>query len=83
MVSLLWPPCTPGLHVLYPAFGSVLATFIHCSYYISPPSLLTTKGILSAIEAKRITGTNVLGDILTIAEVVDIHMGGTSGALYS
>ncbi|KAF9516686.1 hypothetical protein BS47DRAFT_1327214 [Hydnum rufescens UP504] len=41
------------------------------------------EGILRAIEAKRIAGTNVIADILAIADVVDVNMGGTSGALYS
>ena len=41
------------------------------------------KGIIKAIEGGKISGKNLIADILAVADVVDSAMGGTSGALYS
>ncbi|PLW07657.1 hypothetical protein PCANC_24963 [Puccinia coronata f. sp. avenae] len=41
------------------------------------------EGILDAISQKKITGHNLVSDLLQISEVVNRDMGGTSGGLYS
>ncbi|KAG8873587.1 Dihydroxyacetone kinase 2 [Tulasnella sp. 331] len=41
------------------------------------------EGVLLSLNKKDIKGENVISDILAIADVVEKHMGGTSGALYS
>jgi hypothetical protein len=40
------------------------------------------EGILDAISQKKITGHNLVSDLLQISEVVNRDMGGTSGGLY-
>ncbi|KAG9045310.1 Dihydroxyacetone kinase 2 [Tulasnella sp. UAMH 9824] len=41
------------------------------------------EGVLKAISDGRLSGDNVISCVMTLAEVVDERMGGTSGALYS
>ncbi|KAJ7144788.1 dihydroxyacetone kinase [Mycena crocata] len=41
------------------------------------------QGVTKEIEAKNITGTDLVTDIVAIAKVAETAMGGTSGALYS
>lgn len=40
-------------------------------------------GVLDAMQAGKVTGQNVLRDIVAIADVAEEVMGGTSGSLYS
>ena len=40
------------------------------------------EGILDAISSRKITGHNLVSDLLQISEVVNRDMGGTSGGLY-
>jgi len=39
--------------------------------------------VLRAIKSGRLTAENAITFVLTVAEIVDEDMGGTSGALYS
>jgi dihydroxyacetone kinase len=41
------------------------------------------RGVLEAIQSRKMGGKNVIEDIKVISEVCDEVMGGTSGALYS
>ncbi|KIO16146.1 hypothetical protein M407DRAFT_247057, partial [Tulasnella calospora MUT 4182] len=41
------------------------------------------EGVLKALSDGRISGEDVISAVMTLAEVVDERMGGTSGALYS
>jgi len=41
------------------------------------------QGILAAISEHKISGTNLVSDLLQISQVVNRDMGGTSGGLYS
>ncbi|KAG8950773.1 Dihydroxyacetone kinase 2 [Tulasnella sp. 424] len=41
------------------------------------------EGVLKAISDGRLTGDNVISSVMTLAQVADERMGGTSGALYS
>ena len=45
--------------------------------------LMISVGVLKAIQEAKITGKNIIADMLEISKVVDEEMGGTSGALYS
>lgn len=40
------------------------------------------EGILAELDAGKITGDDVVADVVTIANVVEAKMGGTSGGLY-
>ncbi|KAJ7213587.1 dihydroxyacetone kinase [Mycena pura] len=41
------------------------------------------QGVIREIDARNITGTDLVADVVAISKVAETHMGGTSGALYS
>ncbi|KAJ7146489.1 Dak1 domain-containing protein [Mycena epipterygia] len=41
------------------------------------------QGVMKEIDARNITGTDLVADVVAIAKVAETYMGGTSGALYS